>query len=424
MAAKALPLFYGLVFIILVLPILSVSDHGRYNIAFQVFIFLALLNKSLVLNPMLRFGADPVPHSRDKMIGAGFYLSFIYYLFFSAVVWIAAPLGSDILRVEVADLRLVCFLLLAFFFRDFGFFVQQIAYKTTQLFFIEATYWLGSAGGFIYLYLSRGSFEVRELLWINIFAALASSVMSIILGYRWIIRLRGFDLESAREIMKYGFYTLPIGLSASIAASADVLILGAIYTPAVVGVYSGAKRVYQVLSALTQAAGLLILPYVSRLSVADRRDEIRALFEKTTIYIWLALAVLAGILWMFADNLYAFIGKDYAGAASILMILLIAAPFEGVYYISSHILYGVGQARKVALVAVGSLFILLLFLMFGTYFFALHGTAVALCLGLIFAGIWMYLVTGKEYDSGLMPSLKRFGTNLRVAVRRITGDKA
>lgn len=422
MAAKALPLFYGLVFIILVLPILPVSDHGRYNIAFQVFIFIALLNKSLVLNPMLRFGADPDRH--DKTIGAGFYLSIIYYLFFASVIWVTAPLGSAILRVEVADLRLVSFLLLAFFFRDFGFFVQQIAYKTKRLFFIEATYWLGSAGGFIYLYLSRGNFEVRELLLVNIFAALASSVMSIILGFGWIVRLGGFDFGAARRIMKYGLYTLPIGLTASITASADVLILGAIYTPAVVGVYSGAKRVYQVLSSVTQAVGLLILPYASRLSAANRRDEIRALFEKTTVYIWLALAVLAGILWMSADNLYALIGKDYSGAASILMILLIAVPFDGVYHVSSHILYGVGQARKVALVAVGSLTILLLLLMSGTYFFALHGTAVALCTGLTIAGIWMYLVAGKEYDSGLMPSLRRFGTNLSAGIRKITSDKA
>jgi len=421
MAAKALPLFYGLVFIILVLPILSVSDHGRYNIAFQAFIFIALLNKSLVLYPMLRFGADPDQY--DKTIGAGFYLSIIYYLFFGAVIWIAAPLGSAILRVEVADLRLSSILLVAFFFRDFGFFVQQIAYRTARLFFIEATYWLGSAGGFVYLYLSRGNFEVRELLWVNIFAALASSVMSIILSYRWIIRLGGFDIGAAREIMKYGFYTLPIGLTSSIAASADVLILGAIYTPAVVGVYSGAKRVYQVLSALTQAAGLLILPYVSRLSSTDRRDEIRVLFEKTTVYIWLSLAALAGILWLSADNLYAFIGKDYAGAASILMILLIAVPFDGVYHVSAQILYGVGQARKVALVAFGSLIILLLLLTTGTYFFAQNGTAVALCTGLIIAGIWMYLVTGKEYDSGLMPSLKRFGTNLSAVVREITSNK-
>ena len=422
MAAKALPLFYGLVFIILVLPILPVSDHGRYNIAFQVFIFIALLNKSLVLNPMLRFAADPDQH--DKMIRSGFYLSIIYYFFFGVVIWIAAPLGSAILRVEVADLRLSSILLVAFFFRDFGFFVQQIAYKTKRLFFIEATYWLGSAGGFIYIYLSRGNFEVRELLWVNIFAALASSVMSIILGYRWIILLRGFDLGATREIMKYGLYTLPIGLTASIAASADVLILGAIYTPAMVGVYSGAKRVYQVLSSLTQAAGLLILPYVSQLSAADRRDEIRALFEKTTVYIWLALAVLAGILWMSADNLYSFIGKDYTGAASILMILLVAVPFDGVYHVSSQILYGVGQAKKVLLVAFGSLTILLLLLTTGAYFFALLGVAVALCTGLIIAGIWMYLVAGKEYDSGLMLSLRRFGTNLRIAVKKITGNRA
>ncbi len=410
-ASRALPLFYGLIFVLIVIPSLNVSELGRYIIIFTTFNYIALLNKSLVLNPMLRFGSDT--EQFDLMIRSGFQLSLFLYLACGSIIWTVAPLLAAMLRITTADIRLVIPLMAAFFFRDFGFFVQQILYRTSKIFFIEAVYFIGSVIGMLYLIADKGMLTGREALIVNIIAAGASSLLALVFGFSGARLIGRFDVTALKRIVNYGFYTLPIGLSSSFIYGADTLVLGIIYNPAVVGVYGGAKKVYQVVSAITQAVGILVLPYVSRLSASERKDDIRALFEKVSIYIWLGLAVCALIGCLLAERLYMFLGPDYSASASILMIMLIAAPFEGLFHATGNILYGIGEAKKVALVSTVSLVVLLLLLLPGAYFLGIKGAAGALTVSLLISGVWMFRVSGKYLDSGLKASLTRLMNNIR-----------
>ena len=92
--------------------------------------------------------------------------------------------------------------------------------------------------------------------------------------------------------------------------------------------------------------------------------------------------------------------------------MLIAAPFESFFHISGNILYGVGEARKVAKVSIASLIILLLFLIPGAYFLGIRGAALALSSGLIITGCWMWRVSANYLNSDLKQALRRLKKNL------------
>ncbi len=415
MASRTLPLFYGLSLILIIIPNLaSVSEFGRYSLVFQLYMVIALLNKSLILNPMVRFASEPDQYNR--VIRSGLYMSAIFYIVCGIIVQLISPLAATALRIEAADLRLVYVLMAAFFFRDFGFFTQQVRYRTARLFFIEAVYFLGSIIGFIFLAMSRDSLVAREVLTANIIAAVASSMLALSFGLG--TRLIGHvDIPAISKIAGYGVYTLPIGLANSFMNSADTLVLGIIYNPAIVGVYNGAKQVYRIFSAITQAVGILVLPYVSQLSAMNRKEELKALFEKTTIYIWIGLFMAAFGCWLIAGELYKLLGADYAGSLPLLAIMLIAAPFEGVFYVAGNILYGIGKAAKVALVSTGSLILLVVLLLPGAYFMGTKGAAWALCLSLVIAGVWIYRASSRILGSGLTPSLQRLAVNLKSLLK-------
>ncbi len=415
MASRTLPLFYGLSLIIIIIPNLaSVGEFGRYCLVFQLFTVIALLNKSLFLNPMVRFASEPDQYNR--MIRSGLYMSAIFYIVCGVIVQLISPLAATILRVEATDLRLVYVLMAAFFFRDFGFFTQQIRYRTAKLFFIEAVYFLGSIAGFIFLAISRDNLIAREILMVNIIAAVCSSMLALSLGLG--TRLIGHvDISAISKIVGYGVYTLPIGLASSFMNSADTLVLGIIYTPTIVGVYNGAKQVYRIFSAITQAVGILVLPYASRLSAANHKEELKALFEKTTVYVWIGLAGVSFVVWLISGWLYMFLGDKYAGSAPLLAIMLLAAPFEGVFYVVGNILYAIGKAAKVALVSTGSLILLVALLLPGAYFMGTKGVAWALCLSLVIACVWIYRVSCRILDSGLTPSIQRLALNLKSLLK-------
>ncbi len=413
LASRILPLLYGLSLILIIIPHLSsISEFGRYSLVFQIFTLIALLNKSLILNPMVRFASDPDDY--DRMVRSGLHLSLLFYIICSIVVWLVSPIAAAMLRIEVGDLRFVNLLMIAFFFRDFGFFIQQIRYRTARLFIIEATYFIGSAGGFICLILSRNNLTAREVLCVNAVMAAASSLLALRFGFGGTRVFGRFNAPAVSKIVKYGLYTLPIGLANSFMNSADTLVLGIIFNPAVVGVYNGAKQVYRIFSAITQAVGILVLPYASRLSASNRKGEIKALFEKTIPYTWIGLAGVAVIGWLSAGRLYAFLGNDYSESAALLAIMLFAAPFEGIFYVASNILYGIGKAGKVALVSTGSLVLLVALLIPGAYLLGVKGAAGALSLSLIITGVWMFMLSGKVLETGLKPSLRRLMSNLRT----------
>jgi len=416
MASRTLPLVYGLAFILLVIPALGAHELGRYAIVFQTFNVIALLNKFLVLNPMLRFGTDPDQY--DRVIRSGFYLSAAFYIASGSIIWLLSPVLASMLRIELADMRLVTLLMLTFFFRDFGFFVQQTIYRTTRIFFIEAVFFIGSIVGFVYLLSIGSGISAREALIVNAAAMAASSLLAIMLGFGGARLVGRPDPSSIRKIAGYGLETIPMGLSNSLIYSGDVLVLGVIFNPVTVGVYTGAKKVYQVVSAITQAVGILVLPYAARLAGASRKDDLRALFEKTTVYISIGLLGFAAIGWVSADAIYGFLGEEYTGCVLLLTIMLFAAPFEGLFSVAGNILYGAGEAGKVTRVSAGSLVVLLMLLLPGAYYFGGKGAALALAIGLTVNGVWMYRVAGSFLGSGLYPSMRRLAVTLKSLMKR------
>ncbi|MCF7811682.1 polysaccharide biosynthesis C-terminal domain-containing protein, partial [bacterium] len=115
---------------------------------------------------------------------------------------------------------------------------------------------------------------------------------------------------------------------------------------------------------------------------------------------------------LFSKTIYNFLGAEYSASAAILVIILIAAPFEALFYVSGNILYGAGEARKVAKVSVVSLVILLLFLIPGAYYLGIKGAALALSSGLIITGCWMWRISAHHLNSDLKQALQRLRKNL------------
>ena len=213
------------------------------------------------------------------------------------------------------------------------------------------------------------------------------------------------------------FETLGIGLSNSFIYGVDVWLIGVIYTPTEVGIYNGAKAVWRVLSSVNQAVGLLVLPFTAKLKSENNLVRLRELYEKVIAYSWIGLVVAATVGIIFAERFYSiFLGGRYMGSVIILQIMLLGAPFEGLFNVAGNILYGLGKAREVAKVSLQGVFILLLVLFPAVYFFEGIGASAVLSSTLLYIGLNIFRKVSVELDTNLKSIASRFSRNMRSLI--------
>ena len=105
----------------------------------------------------------------------------------------------------------------------------------------------------------------------------------------------------------------------------DVLVIAAIATPAVVGEYGLATRIYQLLVTLAILPAVIALPVINRLRVMSRHEELSAYISRTVPQIAVAGCIVAGLVSTVGGaTIPAMFGSDFARAAAPLSILMIS----------------------------------------------------------------------------------------------------
>jgi len=412
-AAKLLPVVYGVTLVLVVAKAIPVAEYGRYGVVFALFTYVVMLNKALVLNPMIKFGADP-----ERFAGAmraGLWLNVFFFMLFGTIIWFAASPIAQLLKVTVSDVRLVVWLLAVWLIRDYAYCLQQTIFRTGKIFVIEALFYLSATAGFIYLWLDGRLVSAHSVLLVIIIAGALSSAVSIWLGSGGINLFAKVLWSDVKQLLRYGVDTLGIGFSSAMLYNADIWIIANVYELSDAGIYNMAKQVWRQLSAVNQATGMLILPYAAKLEATKRYDDRNSLFEKSVAYIFIGLALAAITGGALSVPFFAWF-KDgaYAGSAFLLAIMLLGTPFEGVYNSAGSILYGIGNARSVSAISLLGLGIFIGVLLPLANIYGSTGAAVALAVSLIAMGVVMFLDASRRLGSGMGAVAKRLGTNIRT----------
>lgn len=416
-ASKIPPVIYGFVFILVLMTSLTSSEHGQYALVNGLFTLTTLFIKNLIFHPMIHFAATPGRFERFTRIG--FQISALFYVIFGLIIWFTAPVIAEMMRISTGIVRLAPFLMAAIFFREVGYCIQQTLYKTRNLFIIESVYFIGSATGLIVLASMGKLTTAYSALMVNLWAAVASAIVVLFFGFRGTKLFGRIYLSDVKELLTYGWMTLGIGFSAYImSGNIDVLLIGAIYTPVEVGVYNGAKAAYRMISNLSQAVALVVMPYASLLIAQKHFAELKATYEKVLGYIVVSVLGICTVGWLIAGRVYSllFSGK-YLDSTPIFRLLLVGATFEAIYTVSANILYGAGQAgsiAKVSLVAVG-VWVIVSFP--GIYFWGGMGAAGGLAVAMIVAGVMQHRIAAKMFNTDISQITDRLGKNLLSMVR-------
>jgi len=347
LADKALPVVYGVAYVVLVIRALPAEEFGNFVLIQEIFLVISGLATAFALQPLLKYAAEGADDLK-QIVSAALLLN----IAFVAVTSLLCVAGKDLTGAALNSPSLsplmlyVPAMLAASFIRNFTLTLLQARYRFQDVFWIDAVHFLGAPIGIwvvSHMHLFNTAFA---LIIINVASLSASSLLGIILARRLFrVTLRPLR-EEIRKVWDYGKYSVGGNFSYLVYSRADTFLLAMFTGPIPVAAYNSVKVFTRVYEMVTQVTQMFILPATSRLSVLGEKRSLKVMVEKSILFFTVAMVPIF-LLFLIApplllDILYR--GK-YMEAIPTLQVFSILALIAPLLAIGSSVLMGLGEAR-------------------------------------------------------------------------------
>ncbi len=231
-------------------------------------------------------------------------------------------------------------------------------------------------------------------------AMLAAAAISLFY-YRKRFALRAITRLQWQDISALAKQSAPVWLADIVEVGqrrVDVLILGQIAGPAVVGLYYAAQQVATLVARMRGSFEPILTPVMAKLAAAQ--DRAVAAHQLDQVRFWLFCAQLAVMLALslYAKSIMTMIGPEFASGATIMILLLLAELFWGVLGIAElPLLFSKPKTNVlIGLVAIAVEIALALYLIPR---FTGTGAAIALCAAFLVAGVLKTALVSRLLES-------------------------
>lgn len=347
-ADKGLPVLYGIGYVLLVIRVLPEEEFGSFVLVQEVFLIVTGLATAFSLQPLLKFASEERAETAG-VITVSVVLHTAFLLVASLMLVLVRPLAVALFNARSLTVlwNYIPVMLAASFARNFTLILLQSRFRVREVFWVDATHFLGAP--LLMWGMSRlGRFNSAEdLILVTIVSLSASSMLGLLLAWPMLrITLRPGRADYA-EMWDYGKYALGGIASYLVYSKADTFILAGFTGPVQVAVYNSVKVFTRVYEMVGQVVQMFVLPAVSMLSSRGEEGSLRAVVEKSILFITVALlpvtlvfVVTPGLL---LDVLYQ--GR-YAGAAPLLRIFGLLSFVVPLYAVCTNALMGLGKAKE------------------------------------------------------------------------------
>lgn len=411
LADKALPVVYGLGYVLLVIRVLPEEEFGNFVLVQEIFLIISGLATAFALQPLLKFAAEDSPDLADT-VGAGFLLNVAFTLTASVAVAICADPISRLLNSPGLYLLvlLVPAMLAASLLRNFALIVLQARFQIKQVFWIDAAHFLG-APFFTWVVSRMHMFDsAYDLVIINIISLSLSSVVGLICARPFLHLTLKPGMTAVRKVSNYGRYTLGGIVSYLFYSKSDSFILSAFSGPAQVAVYNSAKVFVRVYEMVTQVVQMFVLPAVSRLSWQGELKSVKVVVEKALLFSTIGMLPVFVLFLFFpsvlVQTLYA--GR-YPEAILLLRIFAFLSLVAPLLAIGSNMLLGLGHAKENFLLGLQTLGVSTGLYLLLTPVMMANGAALAYVLSSFIMAVITFLAIKKHVKLTLRGVLGRYG---------------
>ncbi len=358
-ADKALPVIYGIGYVLLVVRILPMEEYGNYVLFQDIFLIVSGLALALALQPLIKFAAEENVRLASVVTTAVMFYSAFLALATTLVVLIRDPLGalfkSEALPTLILYLPLM---VVAAHPRNIALSLLQANLKIKEVFWVDAVHFLG-APLLVWVWSRLYKFDSAvNLIMITTVSQAFSSLLGLQLARRYMRLTRSPDKQDLRAVWQYGKYTLGSSLSGFVGSKADTFILSAFAGVSQLALYNSVKVFIRAYDMMSQVVQMFIVPASSKFSSRGDTTSLVVLVEKGILFASIVMFPLFLVYGFLAQPLVEILyhGK-YLEAIPILRILAIPALFVPAMAVAGTALLGLGRARAMFWIGVQSVFL-------------------------------------------------------------------
>jgi O-antigen/teichoic acid export membrane protein len=188
---------------------------------------------------------------------------------------------------------------------------------------------------------------------VEAFVYLLSATLFYVVARRTIPELRIsrelVSLELLRRMMRYSLQVFVIVITGLVIIQADGLIIAMFLPVAMVTLYAGAFRLYQICRELAGSATAALIPHAAASAASADWERVRHVLLRGTKYSNAFILLLALPVIMFAEPvLVAWAGEDFADVAVVAQILLISLVVNNNHLAAGSMLIGTGRVAPYA----------------------------------------------------------------------------
>lgn len=199
--------------------------------------------------------------------------------------------------------------------------------------------------------------SIETLAWVSlatgVFANAISAVFCMFAARGISLSPRRFRWPLLREISAFSLWFFLIQVSLLIATRVDTIVINAFLPLAAVAVYTVAMRIAEQASVLCRQLTNALTPVIAELKGAGESQNIRAVFAKgSMLAVALAVPLLLGLAIVAEDLAVAWMGPEFATAATPCRLLLASALVAVIHSNTENVLSMTGEQRFLALATV------------------------------------------------------------------------
>jgi O-antigen/teichoic acid export membrane protein len=372
-------MLYGATFVLVVAAVLPAEEFGVWS-TFQVsWIAATQLGDNWILQPMVKLAAE----DRSKMpplVGSAIFMYIVFIAAISLLVWAASPLFGVIFHsTELGTVMpWIGPVLAANIIRNIAIRTLQVEYQIQRIFLLDILFFAVVIGMIISAAgqgMMRGPMDMVN---VNIYGALASSALALVIGGRSLRSTLPRRAEIGR-ISRLGMYQAATGAMQIVQQQLDAVLLGLFRPQATVGFYTLAKTYFRGFEAIRDAANIIVLPAASELHAKGEDSALKRLVEAGGLLIAIIIIPAVAVSIAASDLIF---GTIYHGAKDaaipLFQVFNLGALAMPLTIIAGNVLLGIGETRplyRITLVNMG-LYLALFFVL--TPLFGAVGAALAL----------------------------------------------
>lgn len=350
-------MLYALIAAAFILPQKVIGEHnwGVYTPAQAILTIIFMLSDGLSLQAMVNFGMDESRRSQALTVSGVVHFLFISLctaLIYFGRGWLAAVLNEPEL---VPVLELFPLVSLGFLLRNYFLKVSQLHIDTRATFMIDAA-WIGSIVLLILYGWLRGTLATAEdMMIISAVSSSISSLAGLLLYGRKLRFTMSIDRAYAVRMLQFGSAQVFSAATLALQSQGDVILLKKFVSSSVVGNYDAAKKFFRGFEAMRDAGSLFVYPAIARLKSQGRDEEMVLLVEKMIGFMLILIVPIVALIWFgptehIFDLIYRGKYQNLADVFKIMSLAALAIPFS----MNMNVLNGLGEARTLFRVTLGS----------------------------------------------------------------------